>query len=63
VGSSAATLGAATRSDRRSEGGSNHSPNLLTLLGGHDDWIETFSFDNRVGESVNRCRRVAMILC
>jgi hypothetical protein len=50
---SATTPGAAARSDRLTEGGSNHSPNLLALLGSHEDWVEPFGFDNRVGESVN----------
>jgi hypothetical protein len=58
-GLSATTRGAATRSDRLTESGSNHSPNLLALLASHEDWVETFGLDNRVGESVNRRRWVA----
>jgi hypothetical protein len=31
----------------------------LALLGSHEEWVETFGFDNCVGESVNRRRWVA----
>jgi hypothetical protein len=58
-GLSAATPGAATRSDRLTEGGSNHSANLSALLASHEDRVETFGFDNRIGEGVNRRRWVA----
>lgn len=50
---SATTPGVPTRSNRLAEGCGNHPPNLLALLGRHENRVEAFRRDNGIGERIN----------
>jgi hypothetical protein len=36
----------------------DHAPNLLALLGGHEDRVKALGYDYRVRERIDRCWRV-----